>query len=158
MADKKTVLLTGATGFVGGQCRKFWGPRPFRLHTAPLRTPRPTTPPPFHPRCCAQGTSTTSSSLTTARCPRPRTPTARRAPVRSPPTPRHSDQVHLLGSCAGDTTLAAHERFVLLDITQYDEFLAAAQGVDTIVHLAATPGAPDDPCAPRCFFAVRGRC
>ena len=25
MAGKKTVLLTGATGFVGGQCRKFWG-------------------------------------------------------------------------------------------------------------------------------------
>ena len=75
----------------------------------------------------------------------------------SPARPAHA------GSCAGDTTLAAHERFVLLDITQYDEFLAAAQGVDTIVHLAATPGAPDDPCAPRsCFFAgspcaARGR-
>jgi dTDP-4-dehydrorhamnose reductase len=46
---------------------------------------------------------------------------------------------------AGNTSLADHESFTLLDITQYDQFLAACEGVDTVVHLAATPGAPDDP-------------
>ena len=33
--------------------------------------------------------------------------------------------------------LAAHEEFVAMDIAQYDEFLAACEGVDTVVHLAA---------------------
>ena len=33
--------------------------------------------------------------------------------------------------------LAAHEEFVAMDITRYDEFLAACQDVDTVVHLAA---------------------
>eukprot|EP01047_Picozoa_sp_COSAG01_P085131 COSAG01_NODE_18569_length_1067_cov_0.980372_1_plen_38_part_10 len=35
--------------------------------------------------------------------------------------------------------------FLLLDITSYEQFLSACQGVDVVVHLAATPGAPDDP-------------
>ena len=33
--------------------------------------------------------------------------------------------------------LAAHEEFAEMDITKYDEFLAACAGVDTVVHLAA---------------------
>lgn len=33
--------------------------------------------------------------------------------------------------------LAAYEEFVEMDITKYDEFLAACAGVDTVVHLAA---------------------
>ena len=33
--------------------------------------------------------------------------------------------------------LAPHEEFVEMNITQYDEFLAACEGVDTVVHLAA---------------------
>ena len=33
--------------------------------------------------------------------------------------------------------LAAHEEFIAMDITQYDDFLAACEGVDTVVHLAA---------------------
>lgn len=33
--------------------------------------------------------------------------------------------------------LAAHEEFVEMDITHYDEFLAACDGVDNVVHLAA---------------------
>ena len=33
--------------------------------------------------------------------------------------------------------LAAYEEFAEMDITKYDEFLAACAGVDTVVHLAA---------------------
>ena len=33
--------------------------------------------------------------------------------------------------------LAAHEEFMPMDITRYEEFLAACLGVDTVVHLAA---------------------
>ncbi|MDP6701413.1 MAG: NAD-dependent epimerase/dehydratase family protein, partial [Candidatus Latescibacteria bacterium] len=33
--------------------------------------------------------------------------------------------------------LAVHEEFVEMNITRYDEFLAACEGVDTVVHLAA---------------------
>jgi nucleoside-diphosphate-sugar epimerase len=35
--------------------------------------------------------------------------------------------------------LQPHEEFVEMDITQYDEFLAACQGMDLVVHLAADP-------------------
>ena len=35
--------------------------------------------------------------------------------------------------------LAAHEEFVAMDITQYDAFLAACEGMDAVVHLAADP-------------------
>ena len=35
------------------------------------------------------------------------------------------------------SNLAPHEEFVEMNITQYDEFLAACEGVDTVVHLAA---------------------
>ena len=34
---------------------------------------------------------------------------------------------------------AGHEEIVPLDITQYDQFLAACEGIDTVVHLAADP-------------------
>jgi nucleoside-diphosphate-sugar epimerase len=94
-SEKKTVLLTGATGFVGGQCRKFWGDK-YKLILADNR-----------PMSEAKDSSRTEGG--------------------------------------GDTSLAAHESFTLLDITVYEDFLAACQGVDTVVHLAATPGAPDDP-------------
>ncbi len=35
--------------------------------------------------------------------------------------------------------LQDHEEFAPVDITKYDEFLAACQGVETVVHLAADP-------------------
>ena len=35
--------------------------------------------------------------------------------------------------------LAAHEEFVEMDIAEYDAFLAACQGMDAVVHLAAEP-------------------
>ena len=35
------------------------------------------------------------------------------------------------------SNLAPHEEFVEMNITQYDEFLAACEGVATVVHLAA---------------------
>ena len=35
--------------------------------------------------------------------------------------------------------LAAHEEFVEMDIAEYDAFLAACQGMDAVVHLAADP-------------------
>jgi UDP-glucose 4-epimerase len=40
--------------------------------------------------------------------------------------------------------LQAHEEFVEMDITQYDEFLAACQGMDAVVHLAADPSMQAD--------------
>ncbi len=36
--------------------------------------------------------------------------------------------------------LAEHETFVRTDITEYGQMLAAAQDMDTVVHLAAYPG------------------
>ena len=92
---KRTVLLTGATGFVGGQCRQFWGDK-YNLRLADNR-----------------------------------------------PMDQARDGARTDGG--GNTQLAAHEEFVLLDITKYDEFLLACEGVHTVVHLAATPGAPDGP-------------
>ena len=35
--------------------------------------------------------------------------------------------------------LATHEEYVEMDITNYDAFLAACQGMDALVHLAADP-------------------
>lgn len=40
--------------------------------------------------------------------------------------------------------LAAHEEFVQMDITQYDAFLVACQGMDAVVHLAADPSMEAD--------------
>lgn len=40
--------------------------------------------------------------------------------------------------------LAAHEEFVAMDITDYDAFLAACQGIDAVVHLAADPSMEAD--------------
>lgn len=40
--------------------------------------------------------------------------------------------------------LQAHEEFVEMDITKYDEFLAACQGIDAVVHLAADPSMQAD--------------
>jgi NAD(P)-dependent dehydrogenase (short-subunit alcohol dehydrogenase family) len=39
------------------------------------------------------------------------------------------------------TDLRQHEEFVLCDITKAQELVAACEGVDTVVHLAAYPGA-----------------
>ena len=36
--------------------------------------------------------------------------------------------------------LAEHEEFVAVDICEYDALLAACEGIDTVVHLAAYPG------------------
>ena len=40
--------------------------------------------------------------------------------------------------------LAAHEDFVEMDITSFDDFLAACQGMDALVHLAADPSMEAD--------------
>jgi nucleoside-diphosphate-sugar epimerase len=92
---KPTVLLTGATGFVGGLCRRYWGDC-YNLVLADNR-----------PMSAAKDTSRVEGD--------------------------------------GDIALSAHESFRLLDITSYEQFLSSCQGVDVVVHLAATPGAPDDP-------------
>jgi nucleoside-diphosphate-sugar epimerase len=89
---KKTVLLTGATGFVGDICRKYWGDH-FNLRLADIR-----------------------------------------------PMAEAVDGSREPGK--GVTTLAPHETFVNLDISNYEQFLAACQGVDVVVHLAASPGGP----------------
>lgn len=94
--ERKLVLLTGATGFVGGLCREHWGGAGlYRLRLADVR-----------PMVEAVDTSRTPGQ--------------------------------------GNAQLAAHEEFVQLDIADYAHFLAACQGVHTVVHLAATPGGPQD--------------
>jgi len=90
--DRPLVLLTGATGFVGGLCRQHWGDR-YRLRLADVRP--------------------MEEAVDTSRTPG-----------------------------AGDSQLAPHEEFALLDIADYDQFAAACEGVHTVVHLAATPGGP----------------
>ena len=90
---KKTVLLTGATGFVGGQCRQHWGEK-YNLRLADLR-----------------------------------------------PMSEAKDSARKEGQ--GNTELAPHETFVTLDITKYEDFLAACDGVHTVV--AADPSPPHPP-------------
>jgi nucleoside-diphosphate-sugar epimerase len=50
------------------------------------------------------------------------------------------DRYHLrLSDIKPVENLQDHEEFVPVDITQYDQFLAACQGMDVVVHLAADP-------------------
>ena len=75
--DRPLVLLTGATGFVGGLCRQHWGDR-YRLRLADVRP--------------------MEEAVDTSRTPG-----------------------------AGDSQLAPHEEFVLLDIADYDQFARPAR-------------------------------
>ena len=93
---RKLVLLTGATGFVGGLCRQHWRDQPlWDLRLGDVR-----------PMAEAVDASRTPGQ--------------------------------------GSAELAVHEEFVELDIANYGQFLSACQGVDTVVHLAATPGGPQE--------------
>ena len=81
--SKKTVLLTGGTGFVGGCCRDAWGAK-YNLRIADSR-----------------------------------------------PMEQAKDRSRKEGG--GNQKLALHESFVLLDITKYEQFLAACESGPSVV-------------------------
>ena len=81
--SKKTVLLTGGTGFVGGCCRDAWGAK-YNLRIADSR-----------------------------------------------PMEQAKDRSRKEGG--GNQKLALHESFVLLDITKYEQFLAACEFGPSVV-------------------------